>query len=54
MNYYINPINIFKEFDNKNVNNEPDNKLIASLFDNVKDWKNNENCSNNNNNDNNI
>ncbi len=34
---YRDNINLFKEFDNKNVNNDPANKFIDKRFANVND-----------------
>ena len=45
---YRDNINIFKEFDNKNVNNDPANKFIGKRFANVNDWNTFENDSSKN------
>ena len=45
---YRDNIILFKEFDNKNVNNDPANKFIDKRFANVNDWNNNENDSSKN------
>lgn len=48
MSKYSDNINIFKELDNRNVNNEPAIKFIDKRFANVSDWNKLENDSSKN------